>query len=388
MRRRDDEGIGSSELSWMFESNNLDSQLPAHIAEFSDSSSGRRFIKPKSKVVSKLPTPTSLLIAFAMVLHEAVRKSFSNGIVLVLLIIPPATILFIVFERFEHKAKSRVALRLFYKGFGPGFLLLLVVELLTGVSLFGYYCYSNDCTDTVKHFRDFNGIGEALYRYSPLSGLVFAFIIAFFSAGLLEESTKLFFVSNVVDFVYYPDDDTNQVEMGVLNRVHSSEDSLEAQRETSTSINDRVTDVDVTTLTSRHGIIIYFLAFSMGLATAESMLYVCAFSNNTNSAIRIALSRIFLSLPMHAMCGCLTGLGLISRYLENGLPLYKVLLPAVLLHGSYDFSLILVPVVPAIAALGEPTVEYIRLFVSFLFVLGASVLLWTKLQVYFHESDV
>lgn len=488
MRRRDDDGgLEESELGWMFEASPDDLQVPVqvpHRASRSQRKDRSRRSQP-SRTSSRdkyqgytwrnqfgiraavpgyeedeisyvtVATWTSLVIVSCMFLHEVIAKSLSNGIALFILAIPPITVLYTAAQRWEHKRVEMGLVReLFFKGFGPGFLLLLFIEMLCAVTVLGYYCYGTDCTDTVDMIRDVHllrdlrQLARLLYQTAPLRGLLVAFVLCFFTAGFLEESTKLFFVSSAIRFGLQPVRNVNSVDpispvsggdrssalfakiqgesqtipellgdvSGTQNdharadfsgtgfrdaELATAVSSSSAYAQSASYYNGGLVDVaspivDISSLepegkpnpevTSMHGIILYFIAFSAGLATSESMLYIICLARTPSDAMRMALARICFSLPMHAACGCFTGLGLIERYLKSGLPMYKVLMPAVVLHGMYDFLLLLLRATPMLDFLSDKHIEQVKYGLSLVVLLCTLFVLRRRLSVFFHAS--
>ncbi|GBG26793.1 Hypothetical Protein FCC1311_030152 [Hondaea fermentalgiana] len=523
MRRRDDDGAleGASELGWMFEASPDDLQVPVPEVPTAGRSQWRKDFARKlaqSTTLGNLRGDawtvarkkkrkrqrvrgfralvpgydvenasfmsvaawTSLVVITCMLAHEIVTKSLSNGIALFVLMIPPVTGLYTAAQRWEHKrVEASVVKELFLKGFGPGFLLLLFIEMFCAVTMLSYYCYKVDCSNNdglrdISMLRDLRQLARILYQTSPMRGLLVAVVLCFFTAGLLEESTKLFFVSSAIRFMPPPQharrppplrsppplaspplppgmahrpaslmgtnssvsavvpDPDQQSHFGSPTTASSPTglfgaagngatpmganlssfgygadvgvtgsglipDAEMAAASTSNVEGGAAGVVDVALLepegkpdpgvTSGHGIVVYFLAFSAGLATSESMLYLICLANTPPDALRMALARVCFSLPMHAACGCFTGLGLIERYFKSGLSWFRVLLPAVILHGLYDFLLLLLRVTPLIDYLTEDQVEAVKYALSLIILIGTLSALRRRLRVYFFSSE-
>ena len=84
--------------------------------------------------------------------------------------------------------------------------------------------------------------------------------------------------------------------------------------------------------------IIYAVMIGMGFATFENLLYVQA------GGLEVAILRMFTAVPAHAAFGVIMGyyVGLAKfDYANRNTLLLKGLLWAVLLHGAYDFFLML-----------------------------------------------
>ena len=97
--------------------------------------------------------------------------------------------------------------------------------------------------------------------------------------------------------------------------------------------------------------LLYMLVAAAGFSTAENLGYLfmtpdaaqhnarpdCVPPPNWVKSVENLLGRLLLAYPLHLACGALTGLQLIRHHLaEEKLPLYWVLVPAILTHGTYD----------------------------------------------------
>ena len=54
--------------------------------------------------------------------------------------------------------------------------------------------------------------------------------------------------------------------------------------------------------------------------------------------IFLIILRTFVSTPVHALCASLTAIQLIHNDYKQPLPLWKILGPAVFVHGTFDFA--------------------------------------------------
>jgi len=349
---------------------------------------------------------TSIAVLTCLLAHEAIAKSLSNSIALLSLAIPPLTLLNVLALRWEAKVDVRKASELFWQGFGPGFLLLLFVEMLFAATLIGYYCYGEqDCTETLELLRDFRKLPKFLYQNAPLRGFALAFVLSFFTAGMLEEGTKLFFVSLSIEGPEY-------VPLWKKKEMVLVQGEEELSREVVPDSIDHFTDTEAAAafafnggghwklsktggnenensdleVTSGHGILLYFIAFSFGLATSESMLYLCCLARTPSDAIQMSISRLVFSLPMHAACGCLTALGLIARYSKENVSLARAVLPSVLLHGFFDFVLLVIRAIPLVFNICEDDLKRIRYVASSVFLFFTMRVLFRKLSVFFFSS--
>merc|ERR1712238_288229 len=84
------------------------------------------------------------------------------------------------------------------------------------------------------------------------------------------------------------------------------------------------------------------ISCAVGLACAENFIYVFVFRqvgvSNTQEQLTILLCRSIF--PVHALCGAMQSIGLIRKFLEKEqkthLGVGKIVLPAIILHGSFD----------------------------------------------------
>lgn len=93
---------------------------------------------------------------------------------------------------------------------------------------------------------------------------------------------------------------------------------------------DRVVDVG--------GLIVYGLAAGAGFATAENIQYTII------GGLDVAISRMLFSIPLHCCTGLIIGIHMgYRKFLGTAFPCLLTLLIPVLVHGSYDFVLMVPP---------------------------------------------
>eukprot|EP00696_Hemimastix_kukwesjijk_P019482 gnl/Hemi2/8738_TR3026_c0_g1_i1.p1 gnl/Hemi2/8738_TR3026_c0_g1~~gnl/Hemi2/8738_TR3026_c0_g1_i1.p1 ORF type:complete len:351 (+),score=80.51 gnl/Hemi2/8738_TR3026_c0_g1_i1:97-1053(+) len=91
-----------------------------------------------------------------------------------------------------------------------------------------------------------------------------------------------------------------------------------------------------------YGIIIYALAGALGAATLENVGYILSGDNN-NTQLATAIVRGILAVPLHGTTGALIGTAIVRRaFLHEDLAFYHAVAWPVVIHGSYDFLLLLV----------------------------------------------
>ncbi|GAB5370621.1 hypothetical protein AAMO2058_001509100 [Amorphochlora amoebiformis] len=96
-------------------------------------------------------------------------------------------------------------------------------------------------------------------------------------------------------------------------------------------------------LRSPRSVTIAFVAGALGFATCENLFYVfSAKSGEGLSKYETELITLLLRsiLPVHPICAAIQSVGVIKRDFENDSSqnLFKILLPAIIVHGTYDFS--------------------------------------------------
>ena len=97
--------------------------------------------------------------------------------------------------------------------------------------------------------------------------------------------------------------------------------------------------------------IVYLVVASLGFACMENILFV------TGGGLRVALMRAFTSVPLHAIASGIMGYyvgkaKLAGRKEEESSLIYKGLMIAILVHGTYDLLLFLFPFYGLVPALG------------------------------------
>lgn len=88
------------------------------------------------------------------------------------------------------------------------------------------------------------------------------------------------------------------------------------------------------------GITVAMVAVATGFACSENLLYVFVYTTpSLNNEIATLLARSLF--PIHPMCAAIQSIGVVKRDLEGSSKsqLGMILLPAIILHGSFDFVL-------------------------------------------------
>eukprot|EP00540_Astrosyne_radiata_P002078 CAMPEP_0116831334 /NCGR_PEP_ID=MMETSP0418-20121206/5278_1 /TAXON_ID=1158023 /ORGANISM="Astrosyne radiata, Strain 13vi08-1A" /LENGTH=304 /DNA_ID=CAMNT_0004460571 /DNA_START=118 /DNA_END=1033 /DNA_ORIENTATION=- len=92
-------------------------------------------------------------------------------------------------------------------------------------------------------------------------------------------------------------------------------------------------------------ILVTMVSLGLGFSCCETLLYVIFYSDNSPELeIAVLIARAFL--PIHPICSAWQGIGVCRRELENksNFQMGRVVLPAVIYHGTFDFLLTLVGV--------------------------------------------
>jgi RsiW-degrading membrane proteinase PrsW (M82 family) len=92
----------------------------------------------------------------------------------------------------------------------------------------------------------------------------------------------------------------------------------------------------------RDGFLLYAVAGALGFSTVENIGY--AFNSLTPwyAALVGVLTRVIISTPIHVCCAYLVGIGVVRRdVFGERLRLWRILAVPVVLHGSFDFFLMI-----------------------------------------------
>ena len=184
-------------------------------------------------------------------------------------------------------------------------------------------------------------------------GVVFALLNAFIVASLTEELCKYFGYW----MVEHPDTDASTDDMD-SSKLRSDNTDQGAEKEFTIGDDDdggdgaessRVEDGDFTgrSLNSRGAAItIAMVCTSVGFACCENLKYVLS-SEDIGTEVGTLIARSVF--PVHALAAAIQSIGVCRRDLEGDAShqLGKIIFPAWLLHGCFDFFLMLSPVLMA-----------------------------------------
>jgi len=94
-------------------------------------------------------------------------------------------------------------------------------------------------------------------------------------------------------------------------------------------------------------VLVYLMTAALGFATSENIEYVFGTNRSPLPGTSILVGELFVLLiricmPIHVICSVLQATNLSKRLMgDETMNLFRILLPAVLLHGSFDFVLFL-----------------------------------------------
>ncbi len=91
-------------------------------------------------------------------------------------------------------------------------------------------------------------------------------------------------------------------------------------------------------------ITIAMITVSLGFACCENLLYVFVYSpQNESITVQLSILGMRSIFPIHPLAAAIQSIGVCKRDLEGDptVGIGQILLPSVLLHGTFDFSLLL-----------------------------------------------
>ena len=244
------------------------------------------------------------------------------------------------------------------KFFGAGFLFstssALIIEMLVsiGVSavtgIIGFFAVIIEVgfgsLDDAKNSKE---VIKTLVQDNIWLGVVFALLNAFIVASLTEELCKYFGYW----MVEHPDTDTSTDN---INAIVSRSDNADQVAEKAFSIGDDDSDGNGDlegdegtarrSLNSRGAAItIAMVCTAVGFACCENLKYVFS-SEDIGTEVGTLIARSIF--PVHALAAAIQSVGVCRRDLEGDAShqLGKIIFPAWMLHGCFDFFLMVSPV--------------------------------------------
>lgn len=169
------------------------------------------------------------------------------------------------------------------------------------------------------------GIQQLMVNHPGLFILI-QFINAYFVAALVEETVKYFGYRMVVTPDLIPRG-TSMTTSANSNHLEEGED-VNGNPKTSKSIGS--------------GITVAMVSVALGFACCENLIYIFVYSPpSLEVEVSTLLARSFF--PVHPLCAAIQSIGVCKRDLEGDqrFGLGRIIFPAILLHGTFDFVLML-----------------------------------------------
>jgi len=98
-------------------------------------------------------------------------------------------------------------------------------------------------------------------------------------------------------------------------------------------------------------ITIAMVSVALGFACCENLIYIFLYNGSSLSMeVSVLISRSLF--PVHPLCAAIQSIGVCRQQLENdkSIGLGRILLPAILLHGTYDFAIMLLNFLSTLSA--------------------------------------
>ena len=115
-------------------------------------------------------------------------------------------------------------------------------------------------------------------------------------------------------------------------------------------------------LRNPNAILVYLMAGALGFATSENIEYVFGTTSSPIPGTSVFVGELVILLvrvlmPVHVICSVLQAVNLSKVNNDEPMSLFRLLLPAVLLHGSFDFSLFVLSAVEFAYAVDDLSLE-------------------------------
>ena len=233
----------------------------------------------------------------------------------------------------RHAANLDTVIKMFASGFLPGALIALVVESVLTL-VFALVCFADQIPAVIASLRLQFSVTESGAAEMPLlpddgrpelasfflasiqksfGYFVFLFFMAYVIAALVEESIKWGVVQCKCPF---------RCCLPVFAQVTPG-------------------------VTHPMSIVVYVLAGGLGFSTVENIFYTCSShlvipDLSPAEKFYSAMERVLFAVPVHSICAGLTGVQLIRKEFIRDVEWTMVLVPAILVHGTFDFQSFLV----------------------------------------------
>lgn len=125
---------------------------------------------------------------------------------------------------------------------------------------------------------------------------------------------------------------------------------------------------------------VYLLTAALGFATAENIEYVLGAKSSPIAGVSLFVGELFILtirilMPIHLICAVLQAAEMSKREtgIDPNMPLFKVLLPAVVLHGSFDFFLFFVSALQYVFNIRSLAFDIFTMIFPFVMTIGGIV---------------
>lgn len=124
---------------------------------------------------------------------------------------------------------------------------------------------------------------------------------------------------------------------------------------------------------------VYLMSGALGFATFENIEYVFGTASSPIAGtslfvghLTVLVARVLM--PIHVICSVLQAVNLSKVLMGNSqMSLFRILLPAILLHGTFDFSLFLVGTVEFVYGFDSIGLEIVSILIAALLTIGGSL---------------
>ena len=121
-----------------------------------------------------------------------------------------------------------------------------------------------------------------------------------------------------------------------------------------------------------HSILVYLLSAALGFATLENISYVMQTEGDITDQYYVLLFRWLC--PVHLICAVIQSVNLSRAILRiQNSSLFMVLLPAIIVHGSFDFTLFLADVLSVLPDIDMVVLLATTITVAAVIVIGSTV---------------
>jgi len=294
-----------------------------------------KVLSETSKIILWLSLGVVLLSSALLV---AIGKGANVGVLLLVFVQPFLILYFVYWKHKRQYALLDMVIKCFAVGFWFTTLQSIVVELILQVIIYGLLGVAEQLIDPTNG-DDTNGSGSsAVVSIFQIFGGIFSLVTS-------KDSTFL------VDAAAVTDDDAanradlkNKIVFVVIGIFLEAFVIAAGVEETMKHFIVRYCQFP-TLLKNPHAILVYLMAGALGFATSENVEYVFGTTgspipgaNQIEGELFVLLLRVLL--PVHVICSVIQAANL-SKVLCGGqqMHLFFVLLPAIILHGMFDFVL-------------------------------------------------